>query len=44
MCYAIIDDEKVKIVKIPYNIGTVQKKMRKERLPSLLIERLSIGV
>ncbi|MEW6675303.1 MAG: metallophosphoesterase family protein [Nitrospirota bacterium] len=42
-CYAIIDDEKVEIVKVPYDIETVQKKMRKEGLPFLLIERLSRG-
>jgi predicted phosphodiesterase len=42
-CYAIIDDEKIEIVKVPYDIESVQKKMRKESLPSLLIERLSYG-
>lgn len=42
-CYAIIDDEKVQIVKIPYDIERVQKKMKKALLPSPLIERLSIG-
>lgn len=42
-CYAIIDDEKIEIVKVPYDIESVQKKMGKESLPSLLIERLSYG-
>jgi len=41
--YAIVDEEKVEIVRVPYDIETVQKKMRKADLPSLLIERLSKG-
>jgi predicted phosphodiesterase len=42
-CYAIIDDETVEIVRIPYDIEKVQKKMGKVLLPSPLIERLSKG-
>jgi predicted phosphodiesterase len=42
-CYTIIDDQKVEILRIPYDIETVQKKMRKEFLPLPLIERLSEG-
>ena len=42
-CYTIIDDEIVRIVRIPYDIETVQKKMKKVLLPSPLIERLSEG-
>jgi len=42
-CYAIVDDEKMEIIRISYDIETVQKKMRKEGLPLLLIERLSVG-
>ncbi|MEW6213656.1 MAG: metallophosphoesterase family protein [Nitrospirota bacterium] len=42
-CYVIIDDEKIEIIKVPYDIETVQKKMRKEGLPFPLIERLSVG-
>ncbi len=42
-CYAIIDDEKVEIVRVPYDIETTQKKMMKEGLPLQLIERLSRG-
>ncbi len=42
-CYAIINDEKVEIVRISYDIGSVQKKMREERLPSFLIDRLTVG-
>ncbi|MBM4129163.1 MAG: metallophosphoesterase family protein [Nitrospira sp.] len=42
-CYALIDDEKIEIIKVPYDIESVQKRMRKEGLPSFLIERLSYG-
>jgi len=42
-CYAIVDNQKMEIIRIPYNIEAVQKKMRKEGLPLLLIERLSTG-
>jgi len=42
-CYALIDDEKIEIVKVPYDVESVQKKMMKEGLPSLLIERLAVG-
>lgn len=41
--YAVVDDEKMEIVRVSYNIGAVQKKMRKAGLPSLLIERLAAG-
>ncbi|MDI6889823.1 MAG: metallophosphoesterase family protein [Thermodesulfovibrionales bacterium] len=42
-CYAAVDDEKMEIVRVPYDVGSVQKMMIKEGLPSLLIERLSSG-
>jgi predicted phosphodiesterase len=41
--YAIVDDEKMEIVRVPYDIEVVQNKMKKAGLPSLLIERLSEG-
>jgi predicted phosphodiesterase len=41
--YAIVDDEKMEIVRVPYDVTAVQKKMRKAGLPSLLIERLAAG-
>jgi predicted phosphodiesterase len=41
--YAIVDEEKMQIIRVPYNIEAVQKKMRKAGLPALLIERLSKG-
>jgi diadenosine tetraphosphatase ApaH/serine/threonine PP2A family protein phosphatase len=42
-CYAIVNDEKMEIIRVPYDIEAVQDKMRKADLPSLLIERLSKG-
>ncbi|MCG2720535.1 MAG: hypothetical protein L6290_00755, partial [Thermodesulfovibrionales bacterium] len=42
-CYAMIDDENIGIVRIPYDITSVQAKMREERLPAVLVERLSSG-
>lgn len=42
-CYAVFDNDHVEIVRIPYNIETVQDKMRHEHLPHHLIERLSLG-
>jgi diadenosine tetraphosphatase ApaH/serine/threonine PP2A family protein phosphatase len=41
--YAIVDEEKMEIIRVPYNIEAVQKKMRKAGLPALLIERISEG-
>lgn len=41
--YAIVDDEKMEIVRVPYDVEAVQKKMRKAGMPSLLIERLAAG-
>ncbi|OGW38367.1 MAG: hypothetical protein A2Y97_14430 [Nitrospirae bacterium RBG_13_39_12] len=41
--YAIVDDEKLEIVRVPYDVTAVQKKMRKAGLDSLLIERLAAG-
>ena len=41
--YAVVDDENLEIVRVPYDVGAVQNKMRKAGLPSLLIERLSVG-
>jgi diadenosine tetraphosphatase ApaH/serine/threonine PP2A family protein phosphatase len=42
-CYALVDDEKVDIIRVPYDIVSVQNKMREENLPDMLIERLSAG-
>jgi predicted phosphodiesterase len=42
-CYAVINDEKMEVVRVSYDIETVQKKMINERLPLFLIERLSKG-
>ncbi len=42
--YAVIDDEKVEIVRVVYDIGATQKKMVSEGLPLPLIQRLSFGM
>lgn len=42
-CYAIVNDEKMEIIRVPYDIEAVQKKMIKEGLPLFLSERLSRG-
>ena len=42
-CYAIVEDDRVEIVRIPYNIVNVQEKMRQAGLPHHLIERLALG-
>jgi diadenosine tetraphosphatase ApaH/serine/threonine PP2A family protein phosphatase len=42
-CYVIVKDKDIQIIRIPYDIETVQNKMRKGKLPDLLIERLSVG-
>ncbi len=41
--YAIVDDEKMEIVRVSYDVEAVQTKMRKAGLPSFLVERLSTG-
>ncbi len=41
--YAIVDDEKMEIIRVSYDIEAAQKKMSKAGLPALLIERLSKG-
>jgi len=42
-CYAIVNDEKMEIIRVPYDIKSVQKKMITEGLPLFLSERLSRG-
>jgi len=42
-CYAVIDGEKIDITRVPYDIVSVQDKMKKEHLPDPLIERLLLG-
>lgn len=41
--YAIFEDDKVIINRIPYDISLTQKKMREVKLPEYLIERLVCG-
>lgn len=42
--YAVIDDEKVQIIRVPYNIEATQKKMALAGLPLFLIERIAQGM
>lgn len=42
-CFVIIAGETIEIIRVPYDIRTVQEKMRKAHLPDMLIERLTIG-
>jgi diadenosine tetraphosphatase ApaH/serine/threonine PP2A family protein phosphatase len=42
-CYAILEDEKVELVRVPYPVEKTQKKMREAGLPRFLVERLSEG-
>lgn len=43
-CYAVIDNESVKLHRVEYDIEKTQNKMRMFGLPIPLIERLEIGV
>ncbi len=43
-CYAVIDDESVKLHRVEYDIKKTQDKMRRAGLPVQLIERLARGV
>lgn len=42
--YSVIDDEKVEIIRVPYNIEATQKKMAQAGLPLFLIERIAFGM
>jgi predicted phosphodiesterase len=42
-CYAIINGGDIDIVRVSYDIASVQNKMKKERLPEHLIERILTG-
>jgi len=42
--YVIVDDEKVEIARVKYNIEATQKKMTLEGLPLFLIERIALGI
>lgn len=43
-CYAFIDDEKVELIRVQYDIEKTQKKMKDAGLPLPLIKRLEKGV
>ncbi len=44
-CYAIFDSKEydVTFARVPYDVEVTQRKMKKARLPEMLIERLSVG-
>jgi predicted phosphodiesterase len=42
-CYAIMNGEDIDIVRVSYDIASVQDKMKREHLPEPLIERISVG-
>lgn len=42
-CYALVDDARIELVRVVYDIQATQKKMSEAGLPNMLIERLSYG-
>jgi predicted phosphodiesterase len=42
-CYALVDEDRVELVRVDYDILSTQKKMADAGLPHMLIERLSYG-
>jgi len=42
-CYAFIDNESIEIMRVPYDVVSVQEKMKEANLPYPLIERLLVG-
>ena len=42
-CYAIMNGEEIEIVRVSYDIASVQDKMKREHLPEPLIERILVG-
>jgi len=42
-CYAIVDEGRIELVRVAYDIQSTQKKMAEAGLPHMLIERLSYG-
>ncbi len=43
-CYVMVDDDRIEIVRVSYDIAATQKKMSENGLPLPLIERLSYGL
>ena len=43
-CYLLLNDEEARFVRIPYDIGATQRKIREAGLPQPLAERLSKGL
>ena len=42
-CYALVDESRIELVRVTYDIQATQKKMSDAGLPNMLIERLSYG-
>jgi diadenosine tetraphosphatase ApaH/serine/threonine PP2A family protein phosphatase len=42
-CYALLEAERVRLVRVEYPVRETQRKMEEAGLPGPLIERLSIG-
>jgi len=42
-CYALVDESRIELVRVDYDIQSTQKKMSEAGLPHILIERLSYG-
>ena len=42
-CYALVDKDRIELVRVVYDIQATQKKMSEAGLPHMLIERLSYG-
>jgi len=42
-CYALVDENRIELVRVGYDIQSTQKKMSEAGLPHMLIERLSYG-
>jgi diadenosine tetraphosphatase ApaH/serine/threonine PP2A family protein phosphatase len=43
-CYALVDESRIELVRVAYDIRSTQKKMSEAGLPNPLIERLSYGL
>jgi predicted phosphodiesterase len=43
-CYALLNSEKIELIRVEYSIGETQRKMREAGLPEPLIQRLYYGM
>jgi predicted phosphodiesterase len=42
-CYALLEGDRVRLIRVPYPVEKTQRKMKEAGLPVSLIERLSVG-